>query len=69
MICASRVEPSVTATAMAWVSPRVNKAEPCALGRISDFAGNRTNGAVIPPVDTRLTSQDTTANDLLLKAP
>ena len=32
------------------------------------FAGNRTNGAVIPPVDTRLTCQDTTANDLLFKA-
>ena len=38
------------------------------LGQNIHFAGNRANSAVIPPVDTRLARQDTTANDLLLKA-
>ena len=37
-------------------------------GQDIHFAGNRTNGAVIPPVDTLLTCQDTTPNNLLLEA-
>ena len=32
------------------------------------FAGNRTDGAIIAPVDTGFASQNTSPDDLLLKA-
>jgi hypothetical protein len=57
MRCASRSVPRVVTTS-AWVSPRVNKAEPWVRGKhaVADFDG--AHGARVAAVNTRLAGQN-----------
>ncbi|CAM5196073.1 hypothetical protein CDEN61S_01829 [Castellaniella denitrificans] len=61
MICSSCLVPRVVTTS-AWVSPRVNSAEPCARQHAQADA-DRAHGARVASVDARLAVQDLAADD------
>ncbi len=65
MICASRPVPSVVTT-IAWVSPRVNNAEPWVRGS-TPTSIDRPHGARVAAVDAPLAVEDAAADDSLLE--
>ena len=68
MICSSWPVPSV-ATTSAWVSPRVNSAEPWARGSTPTSAIDRPHGLGVAAVDALAGVEDGAAHDVGLEVP
>ena len=66
MICASRPVPSVVTTS-AWVSPRVNSAEPWVRAQHAGADGDRAHRLGVAAVDARMAVEDALAHQPVLE--